>query len=126
MNDQLKEIKFFPDFSLTLREKCIYAKVTRQNYIKAVKSNFLEKKVLKEEILSNNFSVGRMKKANKEDTQGLLKNINININNNNNNNNNNNHSHKNGQFKPIDTTAENMIHMSDDETTNAFLLSNKI
>ncbi len=35
--DLNKDIKFIPDFSLTLTEKCIYIKITRQSYIESLK-----------------------------------------------------------------------------------------
>lgn len=36
--DACKEIKFVPDFSLTLRKKCVYVKLTRQAYIEAMRA----------------------------------------------------------------------------------------
>ena len=53
LNDQVKDIKFIPDFSLTLREKCIYMKVTRQSYLKLVKTS---------SVLTNNIGSNRIKK----------------------------------------------------------------
>ena len=57
LNDQVKDIKFIPDFSLTLREKCIYIKVTRQSYVKFIKlSNTCKNE------LTNNAGSNRIKK----------------------------------------------------------------
>ena len=70
--DLLKDLKFLPDFSLTLRDKCVFIKITRQSYVDATLHQIKKKKsiesvnasheVIRAKLLNDGVSKLMMKK----------------------------------------------------------------
>ncbi len=114
-------MKFIPDFSLTLSEKCIYIKITRQSYIDALKLANRHKAVEVVNSQNENYRtkllnaskarISRHQNEAKVTASKVANNVN---------------SGRQFDIPEGEETAKEIVRMeSDDETTKAYLMHNK-
>lgn len=125
----MKDIKFIPDYTLTLREKCMYIKITRQSYVSAIKLVKIKKSLdtmslACETNVRPKFMTHIKKNSNSADLKNKLANVKpcmlqqV-------------HNHvvdtKDATFASKSAASEKINEtMVDDEVTQAYLLSNKV
>lgn len=124
------EIKFVPDFTLTLRKKCVYVKLSRQTYIEAIRA-VKEKRpfdpsvnTVHENYRSKIISGGAAKIKKLSNAEMVKKKLNINTHN---------RSSSHGNTDIIAAAANNgpesinnTLNDSEDETMRAYLLAHKV